>query len=353
MASVKPVPVFDGHNDVLLKLRGAGGRPATRLFREGSDFHVDLPKARAGGFAGGFFAIFVPSPLDLAVMKAEMDKPEYDLPLPDPVPQQAALPVVMEKAALLMQLEAEGALRICRSAADIRAAMDAGEMAAVMHVEGAEAIDPEFHVLDVLYAAGLRSLGPVWSRPTIWGEGVPFRYPSTGDVGPGLTEDGKRLVRRCDAMGIMLDLSHLNEKGFWDVAEISEKPLIATHSNTYAFCPQARNLSDAQLDAVARSGGVVGLNFATGFLRRDGQMRAQMPLAVMLEHLDHMIRRMGEDHVALGSDFDGAVVPEEIGSVAGLPALIEAMRAHGYAEARIEKIAHGNWLRVLETTWGG
>ena len=345
--------IFDGHNDVLLKLRGAGGRPALKLFHEGRDGHIDVPRSKRGGFGGGFFAIFVPSPMDREIRTEEMNKPAYDLPLPEPIPQAEALPVVMEMAALLMQLEAEGALRICRTVADIRAAWAGGKLAAILHIEGAEAIDPDFHALDVLYAAGLRSLGPVWSRPTIWGEGVPFRYPSTGDTGAGLTEDGKRLVKRCGEMGVMIDLSHLNEKGFWDVAELSPKPLVATHSNAYALCPHARNLTDAQLDAVKASDGMVGLNFAAGFLRADGQMRPDVPLEQMIAHLDHMIARMGEDHVGLGSDFDGAVIPEAIGDVAGLPKLIAAMRGHGYSEPLIEKLAHGNWMRVLERTWGG
>ena len=345
--------IFDGHNDVLLKLRGAGGRPALKLFHDGRDGHIDVPRSKRGGFGGGFFAIFVPSPMDREIRTEEMNKPAYDLPLPEPIPQAEALPVVMEMAALLMQLEAEGALRICRKVADIRAAWAEGKLAAILHIEGAEAIDPDFHALDVLYAAGLRSLGPVWSRPTIWGEGVPFRYPSTGDTGAGLTEDGKRLVKRCGEMGVMIDLSHLNEKGFWDVAELSPKPLVATHSNAYALCPHARNLTDAQLDAVKASDGMVGLNFAAGFLRADGQMRPDVPLEQMIAHLDHMIARMGEDHVGLGSDFDGAVIPEAIGDVAGLPKLIAAMRGHGYSEPLIEKLAHGNWMRVLERTWGG
>ena len=345
--------IFDGHNDVLLKLRGAGGRPALKLFHDGRDGHIDVPRSKRGGFGGGFFAIFVPSPTDREIRTEEMNKPAYDLPLPEPIPQAEALPVVMEMAALLMQLEAEGALRICRKVADIRAAWAEGKLAAILHIEGAEAIDPDFHALDVLYAAGLRSLGPVWSRPTIWGEGVPFRYPSTGDTGAGLTEDGKRLVKRCGEMGVMIDLSHLNEKGFWDVAELSPKPLVATHSNAYALCPHARNLTDAQLDAVKASDGMVGLNFAAGFLRADGQMRPDVPLEQMIAHLDHMIARMGEDHVGLGSDFDGAVIPEAIGDVAGLPKLIAAMRGHGYSEPLIEKLAHGNWMRVLERTWGG
>jgi membrane dipeptidase len=225
-------------------------------------------------------------------------------------------------------------------------------LAAVMHIEGAEAIDPDFRALDVLYAAGLRSIGPVWSRPTIFGEGVPFRYPATPDIGGGLSEDGKRLVKRCNELGIMIDLSHLNEAGFWDVAAISDAPLVATHSNAHAICPHTRNLTNKQLDAIAESDGMVGLNFAAAFLRADGQMRADIPLTTMLRHLDHLMDRLGEDRVGLGSDFDGALVPDKIGSAAGLGVLRGAMREHGYSEELIKKLAHENWLRVLKKTWG-
>ncbi|MEY8840506.1 dipeptidase, partial [Cribrihabitans sp. XS_ASV171] len=119
-----------------------------------------------------------------------------------------------------------------------------GRMAAIFHIEGAEAIDPDLHMLDVFHAAGLRSLGPVWSRPTLYGHGVPFRFPSGPDTGAGLTDLGLRLVRRCNELGIMLDLSHLNEAGFWDVARQSSAPLVASHSNAHAICPHSRNLTD-------------------------------------------------------------------------------------------------------------
>jgi membrane dipeptidase len=344
--------VFDGHNDVLLRLMGNGGRAAVAGFLTGQKGHIDLPRARLGGFGGGFFAIYVPSPDDGSDVYEQMRQPSYDLTLPAPVPQAEALPVVMAQAALLLQLEAEGAVRICRSTADIRTAFAEGRIAAIMHIEGAEAIDPDFLVLDVLHAAGLRSLGPVWSRPTIWGEGVPFRYPSTGDVGGGLTDAGCALVTRCNEKRILIDLSHLNEKGFWDVARISNAPLVATHSNAHALSPQARNLTDAQLDAIAASDGMVGLNFATAFLREDGQMRPDTSLDVMIRHLDHLIDRVGETRVGIGSDFDGAMLPEAIGDVTGLNALRTAMRRHGYSDTLIAKICHQNWLRVLALTWG-
>ncbi|WP_137699374.1 dipeptidase [Marimonas lutisalis] len=351
MSGTAQVPVFDGHNDILLKLDKSGGRAALPGFVTGMDSHVDMPKARLGGFAGGFFAMFVPSPFDFSAAMEEMKKSAYDLPLPDPVAQEAALPVVMRQASLLMQLEDAGAVKICRTVGEIEATIGTGRLATVLHLEGAEAIDPEFHALDVLYAAGLRSLGPVWSRNTIFGEGVPFTFPASPDIGGGLTADGKRLVKRCNEIGVLVDLSHLNEAGFWDVAKASDKPLVATHSNAHALCAHARNLTDRQLDAIAESDGMVGLNFATAFLREDGAMRPDVPLEQMIRHLDHMVARMGEDRVGLGSDFDGAMVPEKIGSIAGLPHLIAAMEKAGYGQELIEKIAWRNWMRVLEKTW--
>lgn len=343
--------IFDGHNDVLLKLHSAGGLAACEGFVTGREGAIDLPSAKKGGFGGGFFAVYVPSPFDLEVKLAEMTKDRYDLPLPDPIDWEDAFPVVMAQAAILFDLERRGALTVCRRVADIRAALTNGQMAAILHIEGAEAIDPDFHTLNVLYQAGLRSIGPVWSRTTIFGHGVPFRYPSTGDTGPGLTDHGLQLVKRCNDLGIMLDLSHLNEAGFWDVARHSTKPLVATHSNAHAICPHARNLTDKQLAAIRESDGMVGLNFAVAFLRADGKMLADVPLEQMLRHLDHLIEHVGEDRVGFGSDYDGAVVPEPLTSCARLPELRHAMAKHGYDAALMSKLCHGNWLRVLENTW--
>lgn len=344
--------IFDGHNDVLLKLYRAGGPGAIDEFASGQHGQIDLPRARAGGFGGGFFAIYVPSPEGLGDHDSEMQKPQYNLPLPPAIPVEKALPVVMQQAAILLRMQAEGHVRICLRTDDIRAAFQEGRLAAIMHIEGAEGLDAELYNLDVLYAAGLRSLGPVWSRPTIFGEGVPFRYPSDGNTGGGLTEAGKALIRRCNALGIMVDLSHLNEAGFWDVAKISNAPLVATHSNAHALCNHARNLTDPQLEAIAASDGMVGLNFATAFLREDGQMRPDVPFETMLAHLDHLIDKLGEDRVGFGSDFDGAMLPEVIGDVAGLGKLRDAMIEHGYSESLMRKLCNENWLRVLARTWG-
>ena len=346
--------VFDGHNDFLLKIFCAGGLSEAHRFVDGYDGAIDLPKAKSGGFAGGFFAVFIPSP-DNATQcdNQEWQNHTYDFPLDEPVAWEEALPVTITQIAILLDLERRGVLRVCRSVRDIRAAMAEGVIAAILHIEGAEAIDPGLETLDLLYAAGLRSLGPVWSRNNIFGHGVPFRFPSSPDIGEGLTEQGVQLVRRCDALGIMVDLSHLNQAGFWDVARHSTKPLVATHSNVHAICPHPRNLTDDQLRAIRESDGMVGLNFATGFLREDGRMIADVPIDMMLRHLDHLIGILGEDRVGLGSDYDGATVPEELTTIADLPKLIRAMKEHGYGDELVAKLCRENWLRVLEKTWGG
>lgn len=351
-----PVPVFDGHNDILLRLATRFPAGAEAGFVDGlAGGHLDLPRMRTGGFVGGFFAIFVPPAGGFDSGADLMQGRSYDVPLPPLMQASEALPMALRQAATLLRMEAAsaGGLRVCRDMADIRSARASGAVAAIMHMEGAEAIDADLDALDVLYAAGLRSLGPVWSRPTIFGHGVPFRYPSSPDTGPGLTDAGERLIRALNRRRMVIDLSHINEKGFWDVARLSHLPLVATHSNAHALCPHARNLTDRQLHAIRDTRGMVGLNFATCFLRPDGQIDAATPLSDMLDHLDHLIAEAGIEHVGLGSDFDGAMIPAAIGDVAGLPVLVEAMRARGYDAPTVARLACDNWLALLERTWGG
>ncbi|WP_309663808.1 dipeptidase [Tabrizicola sp.] len=349
--------VFDGHNDLLLRLFKAPEKREAIWLQGTEGGHLDLPRMRAGGFAGGLFAIYVPSPVleDLDALHDAMHEPPYDVPLPPLMRADAALGVAMAQAGHFHWMErvSGGAFRCCRTVAEIRAAMAEGVIAGVLHMEGAEAIGPDLDALHLFAAMGLRSIGPVWSRPTIFGHGVPFRFPSGPDTGPGLTEAGVALVAECNRLRIMIDLSHLNEAGFRDVARLSDAPLVATHSNAHVVCASSRNLTDWQLGAIRGSGGMVGLNFATVFLRPDGRDDPVMGWEPVLRHLDHLIGALGEDHVGFGSDFDGAVVPRGIGDVAGLPALIGALRTHGFGEALIAKLARENWLAVLERTWGG
>lgn len=344
-------PVFDGHNDLILRLL-RGDVTADAVASGLSDGHIDKPRAQKGGFGGGLFAIFVPSPGDKAVRHDEMRNPPYEIALPDQISEAIATDWTERGFDAMDDLAAAGAIRICRTATAVEAALPAEEMAAVIHIEGAEAIDRDFEKLEAWHSRGLRSLGPVWSRDTVWGHGVPFHYPSDPNTGPGLTDAGKALIRECNRLKIMVDLSHLNAKGVEDVARISDAPLVATHSNAWEVCPHSRNLTDRQLTMIRDSDGMVGINFASAFLRPDGRMDSKFDLDIMLRHLDHLVHSLGEDRVGFGSDFDGALVPDQIGDCAGLPYLLDALRSHGVDDSLMAKFTHRNWLRVLRKTWG-
>ena len=344
--------VFDGHNDVLLRLwqRARGGSDPVIEFMDGTDKgHIDAPRARAGGLVGGLSAIYVPSG-DL-VLKMPDENGHYSTPLAAPLDHLPSLATAMELADIAIRLDRAGAWRLCRSTGEIREAIKDEVFAAVLHMEGCEAIGPDLAALETFYAAGLRSLGPVWSRHNVFGHGVPFAYPSSPDTGPGLTEAGVELVRACNRLGILIDLAHMTEQGFWDVAKASGQPLVTSHSNVHALTPVARNLTDRQLDAIRESRGLVGLNYATTMLRADGQENAATPLSDMVRHVDYMVERMGIDCVALGSDFDGATIPGEIADAAGNQKLVAALRAAGYGDRELKKICRENWLRILGQAW--
>jgi membrane dipeptidase len=338
------IPVFDGHNDAITREDAgafATGRPGG---------HLDLPRARAGGLAGGIFALFTPTPGAEGIDFDGAGRLEVEIAAP--IGPEAAAAATTKAAGRLLALERDGDLRIVRTIADLDAARADGVLAAVLHHEGAEAIDPALEALELWYAAGLRSLGPVWSRTNAFAHGVPFLFPGSPDTGPGLTGAGFRLVRRCAERGIAVDLSHLNAAGFWDVARLDGAPLIASHSGVHALCASSRNLTDEQLDAIASSGGLVGIVFAVPFIREDGADDADTPLGAIVAHVRYAADRMGVEHVALGSDFDGATIPDDLGDAAGLPRLLDALGAAGFTAAEVRAIAWDNWRRVLARAWG-
>lgn len=347
------IPVFDGHNDFIQRVVAAGDGGTQVWLKGDGTGHIDLPRAKAGGLIGGFFAMWVPSPStpnDAEAIRV-MQNPPFAMSLPPEIPHDEALPHAFRQAAALKALERTGTLQIVKSAADIRAAEQAGRIAAILHMEGVEAIR-DMDALHFWHAAGLRSLGPVWSRPTRYGNGVPFAFPSSPDTGAGLTDLGRALVRECNALRIMIDLSHLNEAGFNNMADLSDAPLVASHSCVHAISESSRNLTDRQLRVIAETKGLVGLNFASGFLREDGKRLPLEGFETILRHLDHLLDILGPDGVALGSDFDGALMPRDLSDVAALPALIAAMQDHGYDDALVRKIASDNWINLLERTWG-
>jgi membrane dipeptidase len=338
--------MFDGHNDALTREDHAqfvDGRP---------DGHLDLPRMRAGGIRGAIFSIFTPS-------EGEDDDP---VPRDDDVIEFAYAPPVAHAVAAgdataaagrLLALERDGHLRLARTASDLDAAIaDDGPPLGVLHLEGAEAIDPSLESLELWHAAGLRSLGPVWSRANAFAHGVPFIFPSSPDVGPGLSDAGRALVQACASLGILVDMSHLNEAGFWDVARLEPGPLVATHSGVHSLSAASRNLTDAQLDEIGATDGLVGIVFACPFLRRDFADNVDTPLELIATHARYVADRIGAAHVALGSDFDGATIPAPLGDAAGMPLVFDALAAAGFDEAELDAVAWGNWRRVLGAWWG-
>ncbi|HSZ06876.1 MAG TPA: dipeptidase [Solirubrobacteraceae bacterium] len=339
------VPVFDGHNDALT-------RPDHARLTTGRDGgHLDLPRMMVGGLRGGIFSVFTESP-GATTEPVDRDDNVIEFPYAPAVEHASAAAHASEVAGRLVALEREGFLRLARTIEDVdRALKGEGPPVGVLHLEGAEAIDTGLEALDFWYAAGLRSLGPVWSRANDFAYGVPFISPSSPDVGPGLSPAGCALVTRCAELGILVDLSHLNEAGFWDVERLAVGPLVASHSAAHALCPSSRNLTDRQLDAIGASRGLVGIVFSCPFLRQDFARDENTPLELIVQHARYVADRIGVAHVALGSDFDGTTIPRELGDVAGLPRLLDAFSAAGFSNEEIQAIAWKNWRQTLASWW--
>lgn len=351
------IKIFDGHNDVLFRLFLKDKKNVHEDFLIGdNEGHLDLPRIREAGFSGGFFAIYVPSQeekiesADKPIRYDDMSNDSYHLPLPNPVDVSVALPVVLRKIDILRNIEKQsnGEIKICKNYADLNNSIINKKLSVIMHIEGAEAIGNNLENLDTLYDLGLRSIGPVWSRPTLFAHGVPFKFPSSPDTGDGLTDLGKELIKECNKRNIIIDLSHLNEKGFWDIAKISQSPLIATHSNAHSICPHSRNLTDRQLSAIKDTGGIVGVNFAPAFLRTDGKMLTNTNLDIILRHFDYLIEKLGDDKVGFGSDFDGALIPKDMKNVLGLNKIRKLMKNRGYNTQLMRKLCHDNWIQAIK-----
>jgi membrane dipeptidase len=340
-----PIPVVDGHNDALLRAWTTG----ISLRERGDDGHLDLPRMREGGIAAGFFAIFVPArddepsdPRSLVIRTPD----GYEVPPEGPLAFERALRVADELAAI-----AERDLDLIRTTAELEACVASGEPAAILHLEGAEPIEPGLGNLEAWVERGLRSVGIAWSRPNAFGHGVPFRFPGTPDTGPGLTPAGRNLVQACNALGVVVDLAHLTEAGFRDVARLSNAPLVVSHAGAHALCAVPRSVTDAQLDVVRDSGGLVGVVFDTAMTRADAELDADTPLDVVASHVEYLAERIGVAHVALGSDFDGCHPPEALADASRTQTLLTHLAARGWSRDELCALAHGNWLRVLRATW--
>jgi len=357
-----PLPrVADLHCDTLLELQG--GADIARA----PDGHVDLPRLRAGGVGMQFFAAFVSPALPSARAFAEAN----------------ALLDLLDRACA----RHPEALERATTAAAVEAAAAGGRTAAVATVENGGAIECDLTKLEALAGRGVRAMTLTHGRHLPWAasSGEP------GDGPGGLTAFGREVVAAMHRLGVIVDLSHVHERTFWDVMRVARRPVIASHSCAAALCPTPRNLTDDQLRAIGAAGGVVGVNFFPGFLdpayfaaraataegtfrelerielatldapaRRTAEMRrvmtawraeagpAEAGLDTLCGQIEHVAALAGEDGVAFGSDFDG--VPELPRGIAGcdaFPAILERLRARGWAWERIHKLAWANAIRVL------
>lgn len=348
-------PIFDGHNDVLLKIHRQGSGEGQIFFQDQEDGHLDFPRARRANFRGGLFAVFPPNPASVPPPKDRLILQEqgYEVKMAPPLDYPYAQRVTREMIALLFQIEkvSGGKFQVVTSADSLNESFHSGVMTAVLHLEGAEAVQPDLDNLDEFYQLGMRSLGITWSRENAFGFGVPFKIPGSPDTGPGLKDPGKVLVKACNQLGVMIDLAHLNEKGFWDVAELTTAPLVSSHSAAHALIPRSRNLTDPQLRAIAETNGLVGVTFSVNDLDGGQKPKKDAPLSAVVRHVRYLVDLMGVDHVGFGSDLDGTTIPSRIKDVGGFSHLILALQEAGFQDEELRKICHQNWLRALGETW--
>lgn len=282
-----------------------------------------------------------------------------------------------------------GAMQWVRTYRELRQALRSGRLGTMLGVEGGHMIEDRLENLQSLYDRGVRYLTLTWNNSTSWASSA--LDETTGKVPAdkaGLNTLGREIVRRMNDLGMLVDVSHNGERTFWDVMATTRKPVIASHSSVHALCPHRRNLKDDQIRAVARNGGVVHLNFYAGFLdssyerkalrlaeryrtesdslvrtgmqpdyaqmivaerHRDDYQAIRPPLSLLLDHLDHVVKLVGVDHVGLGSDFDGIEAgPLGLDGVEDFPKVTAALQERGYSDRDIRKILGGNFIRVLK-----
>ncbi len=311
--------VIDLHNDILERMYES---PTYHLIDRHTIWQTDIPRLEQGGIDLQFFAIWVnpkaysTNPFQTALAMIERMKAEID----------------MSQGRLLQAFSAEEAEQIV-----------AGKKIAYMFgVEGGHTIENDLQKLYQLYHHGMRYLTITWNNSTDWAVSCDDARRNT----VGLSEFGRRVIRACDSLGVMIDVSHVGAKTIQDILLTSKNPIVATHSGAYALRAHQRNLSDAQIRALAATGGVVGVIFYPSFLVPSG---TRCDISSVIRHIDHLVQVGGIDHVALGSDFDGVsdVLPRGLEDVTKMPDLTAALLAHGYTSEEVQKILGRNMLRVI------
>lgn len=350
--------VVDGHNDVIYESILPGKDIGQRL----SSGSTDLPRLKEGG-------------VDVQVFAVWSDDAKW---------RSGAFRHANEQLDALEKMIAANTdkIALAKSSADIGPILQAGKIAALIGIEGGNMIENSIENLVRLHERGAIYLTLTWNYNLAWASCAAMESDKTmAAEGKGLTALGKEIIKKMNKIGMMVDLSHAGEQTFYDVIAVTDKPILVSHSNAYSLCPHPRNLKDAQLEALKKNGGVVGVNFYSGFLDPDYETRlkaiysrhfgrpdvsmstwamyeqlpkelqrqADAPLSKLLDHIDYLVRKVGIEHVAVGSDFDGIEsAPQGLEDVSKFPVLTKALLERGYKKEDIAKIMGQNFLRILK-----
>jgi membrane dipeptidase len=359
--------VIDTHNDVLSTVTMAGLSVEKDLTGK---THSDLARFKKGGIDVQVFSIFCNEKFgkDTAYKYANI---EID----------SLFAIISRNPDRMM---------LVTNPQQLKAAVKQQKLGCMMGVEGGHMIEDRMDYLQALYNRGVRYMTLTWNNSTSWATSA-WDETTKKDSLPhkGLNDFGKQVVRKMNELGMIVDLSHVGEQTFWDAINTSTKPVIASHSCVYNLCPVPRNLKDDQIQAIGKNGGVIHLNFYSGFVdsnyakRKDAFLARHQQevdsvkrlnwanyeieewiakkytaeaesirpeLSQLLEHLDYIVKMIGVDHVGIGSDFDGIEsAPRPLNDVASMPLLTKALVEKGYSKSDIEKILGGNFIRVFES----
>lgn len=357
--------VFDGHNDAVYRL--LDGEDLGSHTTKG---HIDIPRLKLGGVDASFFSVWVPPD--------NKSKSYFE---------QANLQI---EALLNFAKKNSASIEVALKASDLEKISKDGKIALLISMEGAHPLGDSIQKLDYFYSKGVRSIMPTWNNSTSWASSAEDETNNPKKLHHiGLTEVGKKFIKRMDELGIIIDVSHVGEKTFWDIIETSKNPIIASHSSVWKIFQHWRNLKDEQIKAIANTGGLVAVNFAPYFLNKDfGKRNAAMrkrhdkkidslkkswkgsvlsreetigrmlkeeydkilpTIDDLVDHLDYIVKLVGVDYVGLGSDFDGiGVTPKGLYDVSYYPEVTRELVERGYSENDIRKILGGNFLRVIK-----
>lgn len=313
--------VFDGHCDTILEVinhkRSLGSRTLVG--------HLDIPRMKEGGVDVQFFAVFI----------EDIYKPDRSL--------KRTLQLI---DCFYKEIEKnQDDISLATNYNQIEEVNRAGKIAAILSIEGGEALEGDLGVLRVLYKLGVRLLTLTWNQRNQIADGI-----GESRTGSGLTEFGLKVIDEMNRLGMLIDVSHLSETGFWDVIKRSKAPIVASHSNCYALCPHLRNLKDEQIKALADKGGVIGITFVPNFLTQE---KRKTTVEDVVKHIDYLVEKVGIDYIGLGSDFDGTGgLPLGLEGVDKVPNITKGLLDRGYKEKDIKKILGENFLRVFKEVVG-